>query len=69
MVVVKILIVALKSTREFKKVCPLICTVTIGFPGCSYLTGAFLPDNRSVKVPTTWTFGLFVILLLGFFYT
>ena len=38
MVVVKILIVAPKSTREFEKVCPLICDVTIGFLGSSYLT-------------------------------
>ena len=65
--VVKILIVAPKSTKAFEKVCPLICTVTIGFHGSSYLTGVFLLDNRLDKVPTTWTVGLFVILLLGFF--
>ena len=59
------LIIAPKSTRAFEKVCPLIFTVTIGFPGSSYLTGASLPDNRSDRVPTTWTVELFVILLLG----
>ena len=66
-VVVKILIIAPKSTKSFENLCPLICTVTIGFPGSSYLIGASLLDNRSDKVPTTWTVGLFVILLLGFF--
>ena len=66
MVVVKILIVAPKSTREFEKVCPLICIVTIAFPGSSYLTSASLPDNRLDRVPTTWTVGLVVILLFGF---
>ena len=68
MVVVRILIAAPKSTKEFVKVCLLICTVTIGFPGSSYLMGVSFPDNRSNRVPTTWTVGLFVILL-GFFYT
>ena len=67
MVVVKILIAAPKSTKEFEMVCPLIFTVTIGFPGSSYLTGASLANNRSDKVPTTWTVGLFAILL-GFLY-
>ena len=67
MVVVKILLAAPKSTKAFEKVCPLICTVTIGIPGSSYLTGACLPNNRLDRVPTTWTVGLFVILLLGFF--
>ena len=65
-VVFKILIIAPKSTKAFEKVCPLICTITIGFPRPSYLTGASLPDNGSDKVPTTWNVGLFVILLLGF---
>jgi len=68
-VVVKILIAAPKSTKAFEKVFPLICTVTIGFPRSSYLTGASLPDNRLDKVPTTWNVGLFIILLLGLFYT
>ena len=67
MVVVRILIAAPKSTKAFAKVHPLICTVTIGFPRSSYLTSVSFPDKRSDKVPTTWTFGLFVILLLGFF--
>ena len=66
-VVVKILNAAPKSTKAFEKVFPLICTVTIGFPGSSYLMGVSFPDNRSDRVPTTWTFGLFVIFLLGFF--
>jgi len=66
-VVVKILIAAPRSTKAFDKVCPLICTVTIRFPGSSYLTGVSFPNKRSDKVSTTWTFGLFVILLLGFF--
>lgn len=66
MVVVKILIAAPKSNREFEKVCPFICTVTIGFPRYSYLTGASLPDNRLDRVPTTWTVGLVFILLFGF---
>ena len=67
MVVVRILIAAPKSTKAFAKVFPLICTVTIGFPGSSYLTGVSFPDNKSNRVPTTWTLGLFVIFLLGFF--
>ena len=66
MVVVKILIATPKSTRAFEKVCPMIFTITIGFPGSSYLTGASLLDNRSDRVPTTWTVGLIVILLFGF---
>lgn len=41
--------------------------VTIGFPRSSYLTGVSFPDNKSDRVPNTWTFGLFVIFLLGFF--
>jgi len=67
--VVKILIAAPRSTKAFEKVCPLICTVTIGFLGSSYLTGVSFPDNISDMVPTTWTVGLFVLFLLGFFYT
>jgi len=52
-VVVKILIVAPRSTKAFEKDCPLICTVTIGFPKSSYLTGVSFPDNKSDRVPTT----------------
>ena len=44
----------------------MICTVTIGFPGSSYLIGASLPGNRLERVPTTWMVGLVVILLFGF---
>jgi len=40
---------------------------TIGFPGSSYLMSVYFLDNKSDRVPTTWTFGLFVIFLLGFF--
>ena len=29
--------------------------------------GVSFPDNKSDKVPTTWTLGLVVIFLLGFF--
>ena len=29
--------------------------------------GVSFPDNKSDRVPTTWTFVLFVIFLLGFF--
>ena len=68
MVVAKILIAAPKSTRAFEKVFPLICTVTIGFHGSSYLASASLLDNRLNRVPTTWTAGLFVILFLAFSY-
>ena len=63
-VVVKMLIAAPRSTKAFEKVCPLMCTVTIGFPGSSYLTGVSFYDNKLDKVPTTWTFGLFVIVIL-----
>ena len=66
MVVVRILIAAPKSTKAFAKVFPLICTVTIEFPGSLYLTSVSFPDNRLDKVPTTWSIRLFVILL-GFF--
>ena len=59
--------VAPKSTKAFGKEHPLICTVTIGFPGSSYFTGASLRDSESDRVPTTWTVGLVVILLFGFF--
>ena len=52
-VVVKILIVAPRSTKAFEKVFPLIFTVTIGFPGSSYLTGVSFPNNKSDRVPTT----------------
>lgn len=67
MVVVRILIAAPKSTEAFGKEYPLIFTVTIVFPGSSYFTGASLPNSKSDKVPTTWTIGLVVILLFGFF--
>lgn len=67
MVVVKILMAAPRSTKAFEKVCPLICMVNIGFLGSSYLTGVYFPDNRLDKVPTTWTFGLFVNFLLVLF--
>ena len=40
--------------------------VTIGFPGSSYLIGVSFPDNRSDKVPTTWTLGLVFVFLLDF---
>ena len=66
MVVVKILITTPRSTKAFENVCPLICTVTIGFPGSSYLTGVSFPDNKSDKVPMTWNLGLFVTVLLDF---
>lgn len=65
-VVVRILIAAPKSNKAFAKVFPLICTINIGLLGSSYLTGVYFLDNRSDKVPTTWTVGLFVILLCGF---
>ena len=41
--------------------------VTIGFPGSSYLMGVSFIDNKSDRVPTTWTLGLFSAFLLGFF--
>jgi len=66
-VVVKILIAAPKSIKAFGKECPLICILTIGFPGSSYFMGASLPDSKSDRVPTTWMVGLVVILLFGFF--
>jgi len=66
-VVFRILISAPKSTKAFGKEYPLIYTVTIGFPGSSYFTGASLPDNKLDRVLTTWTVGLVVILLFGFF--
>jgi len=66
-VIVRLLIATPKSTKEFAKICPLFFTITIGFPGTLYLMGGYFPDNRLDRVPTTWTVGLFVILLLGFF--
>ena len=67
MVVFRIFIAAPKSTKAFGEECPLIFTITIGFPGSSYFTGASLPNSKSDRVSTTWTVGLVVILLFGFF--
>jgi len=33
----------------------------------SYLIGVSYPDNKSDRVLTTWTLGLFAAFLLGFF--
>ena len=61
------LIAAPKSTKAFENDWPLTYTITIGFPGSSYLMGVSIPDNKSDKVPTIWTVGLVVVLLFGFF--
>ena len=66
-VIVIILISAPKSTTTLGKEHPFICAVTIGFPGSSYFTGASLPDSKSDRVPTSWTVGLVVIFVFGFF--
>ena len=58
--------VAPKSTNALGKEHPFIFTMTIGFPGSSYFTGVFVPDNKTDKVPTTWTVGVVFIFLLGF---
>ena len=39
----------------------------MGFPGSSYFTGVFLPNNKSDRVPTTWTVAFILDFLIGFF--
>jgi len=61
------LMAAPKSTKALGKERPFICTVTMGFPWASYLTGVPLPSNKSDKVPMTWIVGVIFVFLTDFF--
>jgi len=62
-VVVRMLMVSLKSTKALRKEPPFIYTVTMGFPGSSYFTGVSFPSNKLDKVSTTWTIGVIFVFL------